>query len=104
MPRENRRQTTESVGDPYLEITIDVYRELVRQTRQTFNIHLFSTAASIMIILIGCALPFVGHPIAGVLLAVAGGGTTSFCSQLAKQSQHRLENLLREVKQLHYYS
>ena len=104
MPRASKKRISDSVSDPYLEITIDVYRELVRQTRQTFNVHLFSTGASIVVILIGCALPFVGHPIAGVLLAVAGGGTTSLCSQLAKESQHRLENLLREVKQLRYYS
>ena len=76
------------------------YHELLRQARQTFNCQILTVQVSIFIILVGCSLPFIGSPTEGVLMAVAGGGTGAFCNQLAKDSQRKLEQLVREVKSL----
>jgi len=89
-------------NEPYQEIEVAVYQELVRQAQQTFNVHLFSVRAFIIVILIGCVVTFAGHPIEGIPMVVVGSGSTRLCQQLAKESQYKLERLLREVKYLQY--
>lgn len=100
MSAQHAHQNLFPQSDPYLEITVEAYRELLRQTRQTFNCQVFSIVVSIVVLLVGCGLPFVGYPTEGVLMAIAGGGTSGFCNRLAKESQRKLERLVREVKSL----
>ena len=82
--------------DPNLTLEANAKYEILRQAMETFNCQILSIKVSVLIILVGCALPFIGNPTEGILMAVAGSGTSAFCNQLAKDSRSKLEQLIKE--------
>lgn len=54
-----------TVPTSYEQIKVDVCREVLRQSKLAFDCRLYTIRASILMILIGCGLPFIGYPTEG---------------------------------------
>jgi hypothetical protein len=89
---------------PYLAVEMDAYRELLRQARQTFNVHLVTITVSVGVSLTGCFLMASGKAMEGTVSAVTGSGAAAYLCQVARisnrESSKKLEKLVKEVKVL----
>jgi len=77
---------SKSTSDPYLDVELGVYAEMLRQARQTFNMHCFSVGICTLLTAAG-GYVFLnsGQAIAGAMTGV--GGTGAICSaKLARDS------------------
>ncbi|GAB1541118.1 hypothetical protein NUACC21_37880 [Scytonema sp. NUACC21] len=74
--------------------------EHLRQARQTFNISFIALSASIGISMIGAALILTGKSTEGSVTTATGLVSTTFCSQIAKESNEKLEELTEDLEKL----
>ncbi|AFZ56587.1 TRADD-N-associated membrane domain-containing protein [Anabaena cylindrica] len=84
--------------DPYRMIRLDIAQEHLRQARQTFNLSLVSSAASICISVVGAFLLISGKANEGSVTTATGLLSTTYCSQIAQKSSKTLEELRENFK------
>jgi hypothetical protein len=89
--------------DPYLDIELGAYNEMLRQSRQMFNLYCAVVIASALIgIGGGCAFMVNGKTIEGTATGAAGSGVAAYFSYLAKaankESERKLGKLVKEIK------
>ncbi|MEB3337762.1 MAG: hypothetical protein VKJ46_09885, partial [Leptolyngbyaceae bacterium] len=75
-------------------------REILRQARWGFNLYLVSVAAFVVIAVVGATLLLRGKTTEGSVTTAAGLLSGAYCSQLAKESQDKLEHLLQGLNGL----
>ncbi|WP_290879384.1 hypothetical protein [Fischerella sp.] len=90
-----------SHSELYLKMTLDVFQEHLRQARQTFNLSVVALIVSISISAIGAGLLIGGKATEGTVTAATGLLSTTFCTQIAKESSEKLEELTENLKTLH---
>jgi hypothetical protein len=79
-------------------LKLDIAGERLCQARNSFNLALFATAASVCISLIGSALLLSGKVSEGAVTATLGMAASVRCIELAKDSNDRLDKILAELK------
>lgn len=93
-----------SSNDPYLDVEINAYNELLRQAEQTFNIHITAIGSSFLIAVVGSLVFLHNQAPGGVITAAMGTGVGGVCVQVAretsKESNKKIEKLIKEVKTL----
>ncbi|MGB3790378.1 MAG: hypothetical protein WA949_20385 [Phormidesmis sp.] len=88
--------------DPYQDIELDAYKEMLRQARQTFNMHCLGIIVC-TILTAGGGYAFLNNrgAVEGAMTGVAGTGAIC-CGKLArdsiKESERRLSKLIKQVK------
>ncbi|WP_244837726.1 TRADD-N-associated membrane domain-containing protein [Brasilonema bromeliae] len=90
----------DSHSDAYLKMMLDVFHEHLRQARQTFNLSVVAVAASLGISVIGAGLLISGKASEGSVTTATGLISTTLCSQIAKESGEKLEELREDLKAL----
>ena len=84
--------------EDYSEIKKEMLRESLRQVRQSYNLALFVTAASAMVIFGGFALLFC-EKISEATLTASGGLLTSLGSvEFAKQKKKELQQMIDDLE------
>ncbi|MEH2182352.1 TRADD-N-associated membrane domain-containing protein [Nostoc sp.] len=76
----------------------EIIRERVRQARYSFNLALIATGLSACISLVGAGLLLSGKVPEGTVTAAGGMAASVRCTQLAKDTNDRLDKILRELK------
>ncbi|MEL6553311.1 MAG: hypothetical protein AAFQ63_07610 [Cyanobacteria bacterium J06621_11] len=89
--------------DPYQDIELDVYKEMLRQARQTFNMHCIGViVCGALTVSGGYAFLSTGRPVEGAVTGAAGTGVVAYFSKLArdsiKESERKLNKLVKQVK------
>jgi hypothetical protein len=92
--------STSESQDPYTEIEMETLREILRQARQSFNLHLVAMSASVSIGLIGGGILLLGKTTEGTVTAGAGMISSTLCAQVHKDSQRKLEMLTERLEYL----
>lgn len=88
--------------DPYQDIELDAYKEMLRQARQTFNMHCFGVIVC-AVLTAGGGYAFLnnGRAVEGAVTGAAGTGVIC-CGKLArdslKESERRLSKIVKQVK------
>ena len=95
MSRENSQPNNPNDFDFYQKV---VFKEHQYQARKTFNLFLVATVTSLGISAIGGALLISGKATEGAVTSATGLLSTTFCSQVAKESSKKLDDLLRDLK------
>ena len=90
----------DSHSDPYLKMMLDVFHENLRQARQTFNLSVAAVAVSLGISVIGAGLLVSGKATFGSVTTATGLISITLCSQIAKESSEKLEELREDLKAL----
>lgn len=89
-------------SDPYQNIELNAYEEMLRQARQTFNMHCFGVIVC-TILAAGGGYAFLnnGKAVEGAVTGAAGTGAIC-CGKLArdslKESERRLSKIVKQVK------
>lgn len=89
-------------SDPYQNIELGAYEEMLRQARQTFNMHCFGVVIC-TIFAAGGGYAFInnGRAVEGAMTGAAGTGAIC-CGKLArdslKESERRLSKIVKQVK------
>ena len=86
--------------DPYWQMQLDIFREHLRQAQLTFNLSFVAITASLGISVTGGVLLFSDSATEGTVTAAAGLVSTTFCTQIAKESSEKLEQLSQDLKTL----
>jgi hypothetical protein len=79
---------------------LDVFHEHLRQARQTFDLSVVAIAASLGVSVIGAGLLVSGKAPEGNVTTATGLISTTLCSQIAKESSEKLEELKEDLKAL----
>lgn len=87
-------------SDRYQAIQLEIFREHLRQAQMTFNLSFVATLASIGISVTGVILLFAGNATEGTVTTATGLFSTTFCSQIAKESSEKLKQLAQDLKVL----
>ncbi|MBD2066192.1 hypothetical protein H6F93_01385 [Leptolyngbya sp. FACHB-671] len=82
------------------EIANDAIREILRQSRWSFNLYFVTIAASTAIGAVGGGLLLSGLVTEGVLTTATGVVSSACCTQISKDSQEKLEKLLERLENL----
>ena len=88
-----------SRSDAYHKMMQDVFHEHLRQARQTFNVSVVAVAVSLGISVIGAGFLISGKD-QGSITTATGLISTTLCSQIAKESSEKLEELREDLKAL----
>ena len=88
----------DSHSDAYLKMTLNVFDEHLRQARQTFNLFKVAVVASLGISVFGAGLLISGKAPEGSVTTATGLISTTLCSQIAKESGEKLEELREDLK------
>ena len=89
-------------SDPYQDIELDAYKEMLRQARQTFNMHCLGVVVC-AILTAGGGYAFLnsGRAVEGAMTGAAGTGAVCF-GKLARdsirESERRLSKIVKQVK------
>ncbi|MBE9079216.1 hypothetical protein IQ241_18245 [Romeria aff. gracilis LEGE 07310] len=89
-------------SDPYQDIELDAYKEMLRQAKQTFNMHCLGVVVC-AILTAGGVYAFLksGRVVEVAITGAAGTGTLCF-GKLArdsiKESERRLTKIIKQVK------
>jgi L-lactate utilization protein LutC len=86
--------------DPYQNMELELLKENLRQARQTFNASFIGKVASIGISVFGAVLLFSGKASEGSVTVATGLISTTFCSQMANESNQKLEQLRKNLKEM----
>lgn len=79
---------------------LDLFHEHLRQARQIFNYYVVAVALSLGISVIGAGLLISGKASEGSVTTATGLISTTLCSQIAKESGEKLEELREDLKAL----
>ena len=98
------KSSTESLN-PYLTIELNAYNEMLRQTRQTFNLYYAVVIISALFGILGSVgFIFHGKTLEGAAAGLTGTGVAAYFSCLAKasrkESDRKLTKLVKEIKLL----
>ncbi len=74
------------------------HREILRQIKHSFNLYALAIATSLSIGAFGGGLLLSGKTTEGAVTAIGGIGVSAICSQLSKESQEKLELLLKRLE------
>jgi hypothetical protein len=98
-PSEKKpQQSDDSHSDAYLKIMLDLFHERLRQAKLNFNLYVVAVAASLGISVIGAGLLISGKASEGSVTTATGLISTTLCSQIAKESGEKLEELREDLK------
>jgi hypothetical protein len=94
---------TSRPSDPYQDIELDAYKEMLRQARQTFNMHCFGVIICV-VLTAGGGYAFLssGRTVEGAITGGAGTGAIAYFSKLArdsiKDSERKLNKIVKQIK------
>jgi hypothetical protein len=80
------------------DIVNATHQEILRQIRHSFNLYTIAITTSLAIGAFGGGLLLSGKTTEGAVTAIGGIGVSAICSQLSKESQERLELLLKRLE------
>lgn len=82
------------------DIIQEAQREILRQARRSYNLHEIGIAASIVIGTVAGGLALSDHLTEAGITAATGGGFIAYSAQLHKETQEKLEELLKSLKEV----
>ncbi|GEM_PF-3039339 len=97
LPQTTMRYT-QKLPNSKSALRLDIAGECLRQSRYSFNLALFTTAASVCISLVGNGLLLWGKVPEGAVTAAGGMAASVRCIDLVKDANDRLDRILTELK------
>lgn len=82
------------------ELAHAVNQEILRQARRSFDLYCMSVAASTAVSIIGGGLILADYTNEGALTAATGFGSIAYSSQMYKDAQEKLEDLLEQIQRI----
>ena len=80
-----------------ISVEVAIVQERIRQARYSFNLALIATGVSACVGLAGAGLLLSGKLSEGAVTAAGGLASSACCIRFAKDSNDRLDQILREV-------
>jgi hypothetical protein len=101
-PMTNLSSPDNNPSEIFMKMKLEVFKEHLRQTQHSFNLSVVAFTTSIGISVIGACLIISGKATEGTVTTATGLFSTTFCTQLARQSSERLEELTETLQVLHH--